>query len=118
MRGLAEMTRLGQAFGAKPLTFQGLAGAGDLIATAYSPLSRNRLFGEKIGNGLDASEALNEIGQTVEGLHSLAAVLVLGKDAGVELPICEELDLIISRQKSAKEALISLINRDINTVVR
>jgi glycerol-3-phosphate dehydrogenase (NAD(P)+) len=118
VRGLAEMTRLGQAFGAKPLTFQGLAGAGDLIATAYSPLSRNRLFGEKIGNGLDTSEALNEIGQTVEGLHSLAAVLVLGKDAGVELPICEELDLIISRRKSAKEALISLINRDINTVVR
>lgn len=118
VRGLAEMTRLGQAFGAKPLTFQGLAGAGDLIATAYSPLSRNRLFGEKIGNGLDASKALNEIGQTVEGLQSLTAVLVLGKEAGVELPICEELDLIISRRKSAREALISLINRDVNAVVR
>jgi glycerol-3-phosphate dehydrogenase (NAD(P)+) len=96
------------------LTFQGLAGAGDLIATAYSPLSRNRLFGEKIGNGLDAASALAEIGQTVEGLHSLTAALVLAKATGVELPICEELDSIISRRKSAREALTSLISRDVN----
>ena len=116
VRGLAEMARLGQAFGANPLTFQGLAGAGDLIATAYSPLSRNRLFGEKIGNGLDTASALAEIGQTVEGLHSLTATLILAKAAGIELPICEELDSIISRRKSAREALTSLISRDLNVM--
>lgn len=115
VRGLAEMTRLGQAFGANPLTFQGLAGAGDLIATAYSPLSRNRLFGEKIGNGLDTASALAEIGQTVEGLHSLTAALALAEVASVELPICEELDSIISRRKSARDALTSLISREANT---
>ena len=118
VRGLAEMTRLGEAFGARPLTFQGLAGAGDLIATAYSPLSRNRLFGEKIGNGLDTEVALGEIGQTVEGLHSLSAVLVLGKKAGVELPISQELDAIISKRKSAEEALISLISRGATVVTK
>ena len=116
VRGLAEMTRLGEAYGARPLTFQGLAGAGDLIATAYSPFSRNRLFGEKIGNGLATAVALNEIGQTVEGLHSLAAILILGKEAGVELPISQELDAIISKRKSAREALISLISRGANVI--
>ena len=65
-RGLAETARLGQAVGADPLTFSGLAGAGDLIATCSSPLSRNRTFGEHLGQGMSVEEATTATGQTAE----------------------------------------------------
>ena len=76
-RGLAEMTRLGVAAGADPLTFLGLAGIGDLIATAYSGLSRNRRLGELLGRGLPLGEALAQIGETAEGAATTPAALGL-----------------------------------------
>ena len=66
-RGLAEIPRLGVAAGADPLTFQGLSGMGDLVATSYSPLSRNRRLGELIGQGATLADALASIGETAEG---------------------------------------------------
>jgi glycerol-3-phosphate dehydrogenase (NAD(P)+) len=89
-RGLAEISRLGVALGADPLTFAGLAGLGDLVATCSSPLSRNRTFGERLGRGdtLAQAEAANH-GQVAEGLKSCVSICQLGGRHGVELPISD-----------------------------
>jgi glycerol-3-phosphate dehydrogenase (NAD(P)+) len=88
-RGLAEMSRLAAACGAKPETFAGLAGMGDLIATCWSRLSRNRRAGELIATGTSPDEAVAEIGQVVEGLTTAPVLLDLARRVGVELPIAE-----------------------------
>ena len=89
-RGLAEVGRLGVALGADPLTFAGLAGLGDLVATCSSPLSRNRTFGERLGRGdtLAEAEAANH-GQVAEGVKSCLSICQLGGRHGVELPISD-----------------------------
>jgi glycerol-3-phosphate dehydrogenase (NAD(P)+) len=89
-RGLAEIGRLGVALGADPLTFAGLAGLGDLVATCSSPLSRNRTFGERLGRGetLAEAEAANH-GQVAEGVKSCQSICQLGARHGVELPISD-----------------------------
>lgn len=89
-RGLDEMARLGVALGADPMTFAGLAGLGDLVATCSSPLSRNRTYGERIGRGetLVRAEAANH-GQVAEGVESCTSICQLGERAGVELPIAD-----------------------------
>ena len=89
-RGLAEISRLGVALGADPLTFAGLAGLGDLVATCSSPLSRNRTFGERLGRGdtLAQAEAANH-GQVAEGVKSCVSICQLGGRHGVELPIAD-----------------------------
>jgi glycerol-3-phosphate dehydrogenase (NAD(P)+) len=89
-RGLAEISRLGVALGADPLTFAGLAGLGDLVATCSSPLSRNRTFGERLGRGdsLAEAEAANH-GQVAEGVKSCVSICQLGARHGVELPISD-----------------------------
>jgi glycerol-3-phosphate dehydrogenase (NAD(P)+) len=87
-RGLAEMARLGEAFGARPETFAGLAGMGDLIVTCWSRHGRNRRAGELIARGATAAEAAAEIG-TVEGLTTAPVLRDLSHRAGVELPITE-----------------------------
>jgi glycerol-3-phosphate dehydrogenase (NAD(P)+) len=89
-RGLAEMTRLGAAAGAQDATFRGLAGMGDLIATCTSRHSRNRRAGEMIARGARADEVEQEIGQVVEGLATVRALLARAQRAGVELPISEQ----------------------------
>lgn len=76
-RGLAETTRLGRALGADPLTFSGLAGLGDLVATCTSPLSRNRTFGTHLGQGMTVAEATAATRQTTEGVKSARALLDL-----------------------------------------
>ena len=89
-RGLAEMTRLGVALGADPLTFAGLAGIGDLIATCTSPLSRNRTFGVQPRAGHDRStEAEAAMRQTCEGVKSCRPILDLARAHGVDMPITE-----------------------------
>jgi len=88
-RGLAEMSRLAAASGARPETFAGLAGMGDLIATCWSRLSRNRRAGELIARGASADEAVAEIGQVVEGLATAPVLRDLGRRSGIELPITE-----------------------------
>lgn len=89
-RGLAEMARLGVALGADPLTFQGLAGVGDLVATCQSPLSRNRTFGENIGSGLTVEETIEITRQTCEAYKSCTPIWELAQEYGVEMPITEQ----------------------------
>jgi glycerol-3-phosphate dehydrogenase (NAD(P)+) len=88
-RGLVEMARLGEALGADPDTFSGLAGMGDLIVTCWHPSGRNRRAGELIARGASAQEALAEIGQVVEGLTTAPVLRDLSRRLGIELPITE-----------------------------
>ncbi|MDQ1446936.1 MAG: glycerol-3-phosphate dehydrogenase [Acidimicrobiaceae bacterium] len=88
-RGLAEMSRLGASLGADPLTFAGLAGVGDLVATCMSPLSRNRTFGENLGRGMTLEEVARATKQTAEGVKSCESILALGRRHNVEMPITE-----------------------------
>ena len=111
-RGLAEMARLGSAAGADPLTFQGLAGAGDLIATSYSPLSRNRRLGELIGGGAAPAAALEAVGETVEGVATTPAALRLAARLGVDLPIASGLRAVLEDGLSPRDALAALMERD------
>lgn len=109
-RGLAEMSRLGAAAGASDSTFRGLAGMGDLIATCTSRHSRNRLAGELIAQGVPAAEVEERVGQTVEGLATVSALLIRARDEGVELPICDQVAAAL-RGRPAKECLSALMNR-------
>jgi len=88
-RGLVEMARLGEALGANPDTFSGLAGMGDLVVTCWHPSGRNRRAGELIARGASATEARAEIGQVVEGLTTAPVLRDLSRRLGIELPITE-----------------------------
>lgn len=110
-RGLHEITRLGVALGAQPQTFAGLAGMGDLIVTCCSRHSRNRLLGEKIGKGATLEQALSEMVMVAEGVKSSHAAVELAKKAKVEVPITEEVYQVLFKNKSAKEAVKSLMAR-------
>jgi glycerol-3-phosphate dehydrogenase (NAD(P)+) len=88
-RGLAEMARLGEAAGAQPDTFAGLAGMGDLIVTCWHPSGRNRRAGELIARGASREQAEREIGQVVEGLSTAPVLRDLSRRLGIELPITE-----------------------------
>ena len=114
-RGLAEITRLGVAAGADPLTFQGLAGIGDLVATAYSPLSRNRRLGELIVGGASLEEALATLGATAEGASTVPSALRLAKRLGVEMPITAGLDGIMFHGVSPRSAVAALMEREPKT---
>jgi glycerol-3-phosphate dehydrogenase (NAD(P)+) len=105
-RGLAEMARLGEAAGARPETFAGLAGMGDLIVTCWSPRGRNRRAGELIAQGRSAAEAAAEIGQTVEGLTTAPVLHELSGRLHVELPITEGVCQVLSGQ-----SLTGLVSR-------
>lgn len=110
-RGLAETARLGTALGADPLTFSGLAGAGDLMATCSSPLSRNRTFGEHLGQGLTVAEATVATSQTAEGVKSCQAILDLARGHGIEMPITELVASVIEGRATVKEAASMLMAR-------
>jgi len=97
-RGLAEMARLGEAAGARPETFAGLAGMGDLVVTCWSRHGRNRHAGELIAQGLTPAQAMAEIGQTVEGLTTAPVLRDLSHRLGVELPITEGVCAVLSGQ--------------------
>ena len=105
-RGLAEMTRLGEAFGARPETFAGLAGMGDLIVTCWSLHGRNRRAGELIARGRSPEQAIAEIGQTVEGITTAPVLRELSQRVGVELPITEGVCAVLSG-----ESLSELVSR-------
>lgn len=110
-RGLAEMARLGEAMGADPRTFAGLAGMGDLVATCSSPLSRNRRFGEYLGQGLTVNQARDLTIQTAEGVTSYAPVLELAHKHGAEMPITEVVGAVISGRLPVGEAAAVLMSR-------
>jgi len=111
-RGLAEITRLGVACGADPLTFQGLAGVGDAVASSYSRLSRNRRLGELIGGGATLEAALATIGETAEAARTIPAALLLASRHGVELPITQALRAILDGELSARAAVEVLLERE------
>ena len=110
-RGLAETTRLGVVLGADPMTFAGLAGMGDLVATCSSPLSRNRSFGERLGRGLGLSQAQSETKTTAEGVSSAAAVLDLAREHGVDMPIVEAVVDVVANGMPPKEVVRRLMSR-------
>lgn len=110
-RGLAEMARLGVALGADPLTFQGLAGVGDLVATCQSPLSRNRTFGFNLGRGLTVEETIAITRQTCEAYKSCQPILALGREHGVELPITEQVVEVLYNGRSPRLMLSAFMSR-------
>ncbi|MBQ7264351.1 MAG: NAD(P)-dependent glycerol-3-phosphate dehydrogenase [Synergistaceae bacterium] len=110
-RGLAEIMRLGAAMGASPLTLAGLAGAGDLMATCYSPHSRNLRFGMAIGRGASPEDAAAEIGEVVEGAHTVRALVAWAQRWGVELPICAGVHAVLYEGASLHETIERLLFR-------
>jgi glycerol-3-phosphate dehydrogenase (NAD(P)+) len=110
-RGLAETSRLGQALGAEPSTFAGLAGVGDLIATCMSPLSRNRSFGEALGRGESVAEVVAHTRQTAEGVTSCLSLLELAHAHGVEVPITEGVVAVVHHGMSPAEMGRALLSR-------
>ena len=111
-RGLAEMARLGVALGADPLTFQGLAGVGDLVATCQSPLSRNRTFGFNLGRGLSVEETIAVTKQTCEGFKSCQPILDLARANGVDMPITEQVVEVVHHGRSPAAMAHSFMSRD------
>jgi glycerol-3-phosphate dehydrogenase (NAD(P)+) len=111
-RGLAEITRLGVAAGAGPETFAGLAGVGDVIATCYSPLSRNRTAGEAIGRGVSVQDAVSGARGVVEGVEATAAACVLAARHGVEMPIAESLREVLFDGATPAQMIRRLLERE------
>ncbi|RLJ70893.1 glycerol-3-phosphate dehydrogenase (NAD(P)+) [Hydrogenivirga caldilitoris] len=110
-RGLVEMTRIGVRLGAKKETFFGLSGAGDLILTSTSDLSRNRTFGFLLGKGLSPEKALKEIGQVVEGVKTAEALKELTDREGIYAPITEAVYRVIIRREELKGVLREMLLR-------
>lgn len=110
-RGLAEMSRLGVALGAKPETFMGMAGLGDLILTCTDNQSRNRRFGLALGKGQSVEQAQQEIGQVVEGYRNTKEVFLLAERSGIEMPICEQIYNVLYKGQDVKLAAMNLLGR-------
>lgn len=111
-RGLAELTRLGLAQGGNPLTFSGLAGMGDLVATCMSPHSRNRTVGQRLGQGQALSTVVGDMSMVAEGIHSSSAIAELAAEAGVEMPIIEHVVKVCHHGLDPREMARSLMGRD------
>jgi glycerol-3-phosphate dehydrogenase (NAD(P)+) len=111
-RGLAEMTRLGMALGAVPMTFAGLAGMGDLVATCTSSLSRNRSYGVRLGSGMTVAQADEATTRTSEGVRSCRAILSLAQAHGVDMPITEQVVEVVYNGLAPKEMLKRFMARD------
>ncbi len=110
-RGLAEISRLGQALGADPYTFSGLAGLGDLVATCSSPLSRNRTFGEELGKGRTVAEITASTRQVAEGVKSCASITELAAQHKIEMPIVENVAAVVAGELTAVEMITALMSR-------
>jgi len=112
-RGLVEMTRLGIALGANKDTFMGLAGMGDLVLTCTDNLSRNRRMGLALASGKGIEEAQKEIGQVVEGVLAAKAVWSVSRKLNVDMPICEQIYLILYENKAPQAAVEALMGREL-----
>lgn len=111
-RGITEIARLGTAMGGRFETFCGLTGIGDLIVTCASMHSRNRRAGILIGQGKTMQEAMDEVKMVVEGVYSAKAAMELSKKYGVDVPIIEQVNLVLFEGKPAAEAVKDLMLRD------
>ena len=116
-RGLSEVARLGEAYGANPLTFLGLAGIGDLVASAQSPLSRNRSFGEVLGKSGSIEKAKQQVVKTVEAVYSAGAMLELAHRVGIEAPIIEAVADVVAGTLKPKDALERLMKVSIKAEI-
>ena len=112
-RGLAEITRLGVAMGAMPLTFAGLAGMGDLVLTCTGELSRNRTVGLKIGQGMRLDEIVNSMDMVAEGVKTSVSAYKLGLKMGVDMPITTEVYQILYHGKDPRQAVIDVMTREL-----
>ena len=112
-RGLAEIIRLANSMGAESETIMGLAGVGDLVLTCTDNQSRNRRLGLALGGGANLDEAIAEIGQAVEGAKSSHSISLLAKRAGVEMPICEEVEKILYGGLAPEQAVKELLGREL-----
>jgi len=112
-RGLAEIERLGIACGAKEKTFAGLSGLGDLVTTCISPKGRNRTFGQRIGEGMTAQQALDATESVVEGAATCRSVLALAQKHNVEMPITEAVSSVITGRKTVRQAVSELMSRQL-----
>ncbi|MGE5176459.1 MAG: NAD(P)H-dependent glycerol-3-phosphate dehydrogenase [Hyphomicrobiales bacterium] len=112
-RGLVEIARLGEALGARPETFFGLAGMGDLVATATSRHSRNRRLGEAVGRGATLAEALAATPMVAEGVSTCQAAVDLAATRGIELPIAEQVRAMLFEGKRPRDAMRELLTRDL-----
>ncbi len=110
-RGLAELGRLGVTLGGKVLTFGGLAGVGDLVATCASPKSRNRTVGFALGEGNSLDEIISGMHMVAEGVKSAGPLVGLARAHGVEMPIAEQVESIVEGRCSPSEALLALMGR-------
>jgi glycerol-3-phosphate dehydrogenase (NAD(P)+) len=110
-RGLAEMTRLAVALGARPETLSGLAGLGDLVLTCTGSLSRNRQVGIELGKGRSLAEILENMKMVAEGVGTAGALLALARESGVELPITEQVRAILDQGRSPREAIRNIMER-------
>ncbi len=111
-RGLVEIARLGVDLGARPETFYGLAGVGDLITTCYSPYGRNRSVGERIGRGETLEHILADMVNVAEGVPTTRSVYALARSRGVEMPITAELHHCLFEGKPPRAAVVDLMVRD------
>jgi glycerol-3-phosphate dehydrogenase (NAD(P)+) len=111
-RGLAEMARLGLALGAKPITFAGLAGVGDLVVTCTSRHSRNWKAGYLISQGKKLEQVLHEVGMVVEGVKTTRAAYALSQRYGVEMPLTDQLYAVLFQGKEPAQAVIDLMKRE------
>ncbi len=110
-RGLAELTRLGVAMGGDPMTFAGLAGMGDLVATCISPQSRNRHVGEQLGRGRTIDEVVTEMDMVAEGVKAAPVAVELAREHGVEMPIAEQVAAVCAGRATAHDAYRELLAR-------
>ena len=111
-RGLAELTRLGVAMGGRPLTFSGLAGMGDLVATCYSRQSRNRHVGEQLGRGRRLDAVIKEMNMVAEGVKTAPVALDLAALYGVEMPIAEQVTEVLAGRRTAHQIIPALMQRE------
>jgi glycerol-3-phosphate dehydrogenase (NAD(P)+) len=112
-RGIAEMSRLGRAMGANPLTFSGLAGIGDLVLTCTGDLSRNRTVGYKLGEGKKLADILAEMKMVAEGVRTTKSVRGLSKKHRVDMPITEQVYGLLYEDSEPKLVVRKLMSRDL-----
>ncbi|GAB9259651.1 NAD(P)H-dependent glycerol-3-phosphate dehydrogenase [Ligilactobacillus animalis] len=111
-RGLAEVARLGMAYGASPLTFMGLSGVGDLIVTCTSVHSRNWRCGDQLGQGKPLDEVIEDMGMVIEGVNTAKAAYDLSREEHIEMPITEAIYNVLYNKADIKEEIGSLMTRD------
>ncbi|MBW2003472.1 MAG: NAD(P)-dependent glycerol-3-phosphate dehydrogenase [Deltaproteobacteria bacterium] len=116
-RGLAEITRLGVSMGAQPLTFAGLAGIGDLILTCTGDLSRNRMVGLKIAEGMSTKEIVSGMKMVAEGIKTSLSAYNLAKKMGIEMPIITEVYNVIYKGKEPRKAVKDLMTRELKVEI-